>query len=291
MKNLILGIFQSFILSLFVFIMLPSSILGFTASRSSNILLFMTSVLIIGLVDVSANMLNNYADWNIDILNKKRKELHHGITKNILLYLYISFTLLLFVLMFILKASIYLFTSTILFVIAGIIYSLFFKLKDIAPLNYITIGISYGALSFSIGFFSGSSSLMSYTLWIPLIIFLSLATFAHTITKDYGDLKGDAKSGKRTFPVMFGKRGTVKIQTFLEILSYSFLVLLVLLKLLSPWFLLAIASFLIGIYILFIVNNNENVETFKKAALYNKFNHLILRVMLIMAVLLTFNAL
>ena len=275
------GILQSFILSLLIFIVMPSTLLGFLASGSTNILFLIEAIIVISLLDIGANVLNNYADWNIDILNNKRDTLHNAVSKEDLLYVYIILLILVWIMLLLLQKSIYLELSVLSFIILGIIYSEILKLKDISPFNYVAIGLAYGAIPFSIGFFLGTSSLESYLIYVPLVIFLSLATFAHTITKDYGDVEGDSKNNKKTLPVIFGKSKALLIQSMLIVISYLTLILFYLLNDVNIYYLVSVVSMVFGLLILNMIKLAKDSKAVKKAALYNKFNHFILRLILI----------
>lgn len=291
MKEKIVGVLHSFIISLVLLVMIPTTILGFLASGSTNIWFFVISIVIITLTDISANVLNNYADWELDRLNKKREQLHYGLRRQDLLIVYFGTVLLLYIFLLIFDSSFYLILSVTLFVILGIFYSLFLNLKDKTPLNYIAIGLSYGALAFSIGFFSGSSSLERYLFWSPLIIFLSIVTFAYTITKDYVDMSGDSVSGKNTLPVILGKKESVKVQAALEIAAYLVLLLFIVIGILNVLFIITLISLLFGIFLLVDIDRSNEIKVLRRAALYNKLNHLLLRLLLILALVLSSGAL
>ena len=286
MNKKIKGVYQSFIISLLLFMVLPSGIIGFLFSGSKSITAFFEVVIFLALLDIGANILNNYSDWKIDIINNKRKDLHDAVSSKGLLKIYFFITLIPILLLFLLSASIYLILSVLLFIVLGLIYSVGVKIKDITPLNYIAIGLAYGAVPFSIGFFSGSSSLKNFIILIPILFFLSLVTFSYTITKDYPDIKGDKANNKRTLPVILGKKKAIFIQAILIIFSYLFLLFLVIFNILNKYFLLTLPSFAFAMYILYKVLQTEKEESLKKIALYNKLNHFILRILLLLIIIL-----
>ena len=148
---------------------MPSALLGFLASGSTNILFLSETIIVISLLDIGANVLNNYADWDIDILNNKRDTLHNIVLKKDLLYVYIMSLILVLIILLLVQKSIYFELSVLSFIILGVIYSEILKLKDISPFNYVAIGLAYGAIPFSIGFFLGTSSVGSYLVFAPLI--------------------------------------------------------------------------------------------------------------------------
>ncbi len=280
------SITESFIFTIYFFVVLPGAAIGLFASKGVDISTIFLLMIVIGLVDISANVLNSYADWEIDIVNKKRNNLHENFSKKTLIYVYLIMIAVLYFIILLLRASIYLLTSITIFVIVGIIYSVLLNFKDKSPHSYILIGLSYGALAFTIGFFLGSSSFSNYLKWIPFVIFLTIATIAHTITKDYADVKGDSENKKLTFPVVYGKKTTIKIQVTLMILAYLLLTFLILFKLLDIWFVFGFVGFIFGMYICYRVNKSTTEKELKKIALYNKMNHFLMRIVFIIVILL-----
>ena len=279
------SIVESFIFTIYLFVVLPGAAIGLFASKGVDINTILLLIIVVGLVDISANVLNSYADWKIDVANRKRNNLHESFSKETLIYVYLIMIVILYFIILLIRSSIYLLTSVTIFVVIGIIYSVLFNFKDKSPHNYILIGLSYGALAFTIGFFLGSSSLSNYLKWVPFIIFLTIATIAHTITKDYADVKGDAKNKKLTFPVVYGKRTTIKIQTILMIIAYLFLAVLILFKVLDIWFVFGFVGFIFGMYIIYRVDKSTTEKELKTIALYNKMNHFLMRVVFIIILL------
>ncbi len=279
--NIFRAIISSLIISLPLLILLPSGILGFILSGSTNIYELLSCLILIFIIDSAANIINNHSDWDGDVINKKRHHVHTHITKNTLLFLYIIFILLSIMLLVIFKTNIYVYELVIIFTLIGLIYSLGLKIKDVFILNYIFIGIAYAAIPFSIGYFFGSNSFAEFLKIIPILLFLSITTFTYTITKDYPDIAGDKLHKKLTLPVIFGKNKSVTLQTFMVIVSYLLLLLFISIGLVDLKYIISILSMFIEIIILNKIKLTENDKKLKNMAFYNKINHFILRLILI----------
>lgn len=266
-------------------VIIPTTVLGFILSGSKNIMFLLTAIMLVVLVDISANVINNYSDWEIDIRNHKRKTLHRSLKRRHLLWMYTCILLGALAILILSNSNRYLWIVAGLFVLLGFSYSLSVKLKDMPIANYATIAIAYGGLSTAVGFFSGSSSLHEFIKWSPLVIFIVLAYFGYSMTKDYSDVVGDKQYNKKTFPVLLGKKNSIKLQVIVITAAYVYLLLLVALKLLSPSFLVLLVSYAIAIYILFVVYSTKDKQVHLKMHRYSQVNGLLIS-MLIIAVLL-----
>ncbi len=204
-------------------VVVPTTIVGFIASGSQSFVPFILATLAIILADISSNVINNVADWNIDIHNGRRTALHRNFTQKSLTTVYVILIALLVVFLWTLQANTLLWASVGLFIILGFIYSFVAKLKDRFFLNYATIAVAYGGVSFAIGFFAGNQSLADFQHWIPVVLFIMLIDFGYSMSKDYQDVSGDKKFGKQTLPVVAGKQTAVIVQTVIITLAFVIL--------------------------------------------------------------------
>jgi 1,4-dihydroxy-2-naphthoate octaprenyltransferase len=149
----------------------------------------------------------------------------------------------------------------------------------------VAIGIAYAFLPISMGLFAGGSTYNTYINWLPLILFMSMVTFSYTIAKEYSDVFGDSKSGRKTLPLLLGKEKSIRAQFVFIALSYLFLIVLIASGYLKYTFLLALLSLVFEIYILINMRNTENQPKLVKFALYNKISHLFLRVLIVISFL------
>jgi 4-hydroxybenzoate polyprenyltransferase len=285
MNEFILGLKEAFIPAILV-VVVPTTALGFLTSGLGNASLFLVSILLIILVDLSANVINNYSDWEIDIENNKRKHMHKVFSKRDMLTIYVVLLILIFVVLALAQLNYYLLITVLIAILLGILYSSGPKFKDITIINYITIAIAYAATAFAIGYFAGSSSLSGFIRWLPLMLFLMFVDFGYSITKDYSDMLGDAAHGKKTLPVVKGKKTSIKIQLYEITFAYAFLFIAVAMNLLSIVFSLLIISYFVAIYILTKIKNTENKETYERMHYYAQRNGLLVRALIIIILLI-----
>jgi 4-hydroxybenzoate polyprenyltransferase len=284
MTGLIEGLKEAFIPAILI-VVVPTAVLGFLLSGSDNLALLAEAVILIVLADVSANVINNYADWHIDVFNEKRNAMHSVFERQHLLFMYGALLLVLYSVMLIIGANLYLISSVTIFVILGMLYSVGTKLKDRVFLNYLTIAIAYAAVSASVGFFSGNGNVSAFLRWSPLLLFLVFVDLGYSMTKDYSDIVGDRKHNKKTFPVMFGKGKTVKIQLAFITLAYAFLVAAVLEGLLNPLFLILLVSYAFAIYIVIMVHVTEDKDVHERMHFNSQRNGLLVRLIIIVILL------
>jgi len=267
-------------------VVLPTTVLGFLLSGSRSIVALAYAVVLIVLADMSANVINNYSDWEIDIANRKRNALHRSLRRKHLVWIYLLMLLAILAVLVFSKANIYLWISTGLFVLLGFSYSLNVKLKDLPILNYLAIAIAYAALASAIGFFSGGPNISGFLRWSPLFIFLVLIDFGYSMTKDYSDVVGDKSHNKRTLPVLLGKSKSLKIQATVITVAYVYLFLLVIFGVLAPVFLVLLISYAIAVYTLVVIYRTTNKETHNKMHYYSQRNGFLVRLIIIIIVIL-----
>ncbi len=281
------GLKEAFIPAILI-VVVPTTILGFLLSGSGNLMLLAEAIVLIILADISANVINNYADWHIDVFNEKRNAMHSIFERQHLLFMYGALLLVLYSLMFIIRANFYLISSVSIFVILGVLYSVGTKLKDRVFLNYLTIALAYAAVAASVGFFSGDGDVSAFLRWGPLLLFLVFVDLGYSMTKDYADIIGDKKHNKKTFPVMFGKSKAVRIQLTFITLAYAFLVTAVLEGVLSPVFMILLASYVFAIYIVIMVHVTEDKEVHERMHFNSQRNGLMVRLIIIVIMLIVY---
>ncbi|MCB9247991.1 MAG: geranylgeranylglycerol-phosphate geranylgeranyltransferase [Ignavibacteriales bacterium] len=152
------------------------------------------------LIAASGNIINDYFDYEIDLINRPNRPLPaEQISKNFVLLLYAIFVASGLILShFIYLESVYIVmgTSVILF-----LYS--YELKGIPILGNAAIAICTG-LAF---IYSGVAVNNWQAALIPAV-FAFLINFVREIVKDVQDIKGDIKNGIVTFPNRFGISST-----------------------------------------------------------------------------------
>ncbi len=278
------AIFESFSFSIVALIVFPSVLVGIVASGSLQISSLMAVAAAV-LIGINVNIINNYSDWRIDIVNGKKKLLHVGVSRGGLLLVYLATLIIAGVLLYLIN-SIFLWIIVAFAVLLGILYSSLTNLKDRFPLNHLAMALGYGVLPFLFGFFSGTSSARALVAYYPLVAFLFVVCFGYSMTKDYGDITGDSLYRKNTMPVLLGKSTALKVQQASIIAAYVLLLVFIALGLMSPWFLLSFVSLGAALAIMNYVKVNKDPVILKRANMYNRVNHLLLRSALIVAVLL-----
>jgi len=210
-----------------ILVLVPQVFLGFLATRSNNLILFLYASVIVMLVDFIGNIINHYADWEIDEVNNKRIELHRILSKRTLLSLALIFTVILFIMMLI---NVYLIFITLLGVVLAVFYSIMIKLKDRFLLNNITLGIAYAFVPYCAGYFVVSTDFQGFIelFWIPLYLII-LMIIVSTI-KDYEDEEGDRKFNKKTIVTTLGKNRALLLQSISISILFIFIIIWNILK-------------------------------------------------------------
>lgn len=262
-------------------VVVPTALLGFLLSHGNFINFFIKALPIVLIGDIGANIINNYSDWEIDIVNKKRETLHKVLNKKILLYIYFILLVLLILILHFSAANIYLWISSFSFVILGLLYSIFIRIKDRTIFNYVAIALSYAGISSIIGFFSGSSSATLFLNWLPLIGFLMLVDVGYSITKDYSDIIGDSLHKKKTLPVVVGKKKSLYIQLVIVTFAYMYLFVLIAYKIVPLAFSLLFISYGFALYILFKIYNTAETKIHEKMHHHSQHNGLLVRLIII----------
>ncbi len=288
MKNKKLsGLKEALILPILL-VVVPTTFVGFLASGSSNIIDMLLGLVLIILAGVSANVLNNYSDWEIDIKNKKRNILHETFKRRELSFLYLFILLLIYLIVYIFRLNFYTLLTISLYILMGIFYSLFIRFKDKILFNYLIIAISYGVIAFSLGYFLGSNIISGFYNLLPIIIFIFIADFGYSISKDYGDIIGDKKYKKNTLPVIFGKDFSIKFQFLIINIAYIFLLITISLNKLSYLYLFLFISYLFAMYIIKKTKNTNNINILNKMHFLAQINGLSIRFILILLLLIKF---
>ncbi len=158
---------------------------------------------------MATNALNQYAEVDLDRLNKPHRPLVSGaMTKNGALSIVIGFYILAVIGSLVVGGAFqYLALASISL---GILYSAKpVILKKRFLLSNASIAIYYGALNFLLGW--SIFQPLSVAPW-HIVIFLTLFDFFANISKDYGDMVGDGSNDIRTLPVVLGRATAIKFQ-------------------------------------------------------------------------------
>ena len=232
----------------------------------NDIKLIVISAMIISLVMASGNIINDYYDIKIDMLEHPSRPLPNNIFSQKFIF-FIMFVLI--VLIFILSLFVNEMARKTLYI--GIIpplylYSIF--LKKIPLINNLIIAYLLGMVfMFNEIVFVNSFSL----LMLPALLAFGLS-FIRELIKDIDDYHGDKKFNIYTIPVIIGISNARYIAIILIIIFQCLCILPYYLNILSYKYFISLI-FLIEIPLCFVLSllfNNPNKRTFSKLVIYTK---------------------
>ena len=232
----------------------------------NDIKLIVISAMIISLVMASGNIINDYYDIKIDMVEHPSRPLPNNIFSQKFIFL-IMFVLV--VLIFILSLFVNEMARKTLYI--GIIpplylYSIF--LKKIPLINNLIIAYLLGMVfMFNEIVFVNSFSL----LMLPALLAFGLS-FIRELIKDIDDYHGDKKFNIYTIPVILGISNARYIAIILIIIFQCLCILPYYLNILSYKYFISLI-FLIEIPLCFVLSllfNNPNKRTFSKLVIYTK---------------------
>lgn len=108
------------------------------------------------------------------------------------------------------------------------------------PFGEITSGFFMGFVITQIAYFiqTGNINAISVLVSIPISILIGAIMLANNIR----DLDGDKKSGRKTVAILLGRERAIKLLAGMFIVSYVFILILIIIFSLSPWLLITFAS-------------------------------------------------
>jgi 1,4-dihydroxy-2-naphthoate polyprenyltransferase len=108
------------------------------------------------------------------------------------------------------------------------------------PFGELFSGFFMGMLIILISFFiqTGTITALSVLVSMPIAFLVGAILLSNSIR----DLDGDKESGRRTLAILLGKKNAIVFLAGMFIVAYSWLIALVLMKIVTPWVLLVILS-------------------------------------------------
>lgn len=108
------------------------------------------------------------------------------------------------------------------------------------PFGELFSGFFMGMLIILISFFiqTGTISLLSVLVSTPIAFLVGAILLSNSIR----DIDGDKESGRRTLAILLGKKNAIVFLAAMFIIAYVWVIVLVLLKIVSPWVLLVMIS-------------------------------------------------
>ncbi|MDO5851570.1 MAG: UbiA family prenyltransferase [Methanobacteriaceae archaeon] len=225
-----------------------------------NIIIGALSVFII---TGAGNVINDYYDYNIDVINKPERPLPSG---EMSLKTAKWYAIILFLFGVIMGFMINISTGiiTILSSIILVLYAYSFKMQCL-------IGNISVALLTGLTFVYGGVIVNNINLSIILGFFAFLMTFAREIIKDMEDIIGDLKENGKTFPIVYGSKKSSILSASLIILTCILSPILYYLKIFNIYYIMILViSLIIFLYSAYTVLKDQSNSNLHKISKYMK---------------------
>lgn len=224
----------------------------------------------------AGNVINDYFDYNIDLVNKPERPIPSGriSLKNGRNYAYLLFalgTVCGFMISFITNNWI---PFMIVLLADVVLYLYAYKLKSTPLLGNLAVGFMTG-----FGFVFGGFTLNNPNIIITSIylgFFAFVMTTARELVKDIEDVEGDKLEGARTLPILYGERTTAILAAILIIIDCALCPLLYHINIFGIYYLAIIAiAAILFLYSAVLILKNQEKATAKKVSKYLKIGMLI----------------
>ncbi|MHA1227128.1 MAG: UbiA family prenyltransferase [Candidatus Hodarchaeales archaeon] len=175
---------------------------------------FIISFLIVG----SSNAINDYSDFDIDLLNKRKdRPLTHGrLSKDLAKKIALSSAIIALVWTLI-AFDLIVFALTTGFVILSFLYSL--KLKKIMLVGNFVVAVCTAAPYILGALAVGLTNLPAVLIILSFVSIILTGTFSREIIKDAWDIKGDKELGIKTLPNVVGIRKSAVVTSVILIIT------------------------------------------------------------------------
>ncbi len=234
------------------------------------------AILVVFFTTSGGNVINDYFDYNIDLVNRPDRVLPSGRMtlkegKNYAYFLFAG-SLITEIISYLITRNLIPLIIVIGTIIILFLYAKIFKTKPLIG-NFI-VSFTTG-LTFVFG---------GYTINNPHIItvsyflgfFACAMTMAREITKDIEDVEGDKKEGANTFPIKYGKKPSAILAFILIIITCALCPILYLNHIFSIYYLIIIMiAVILFLYSAILLLKNQTPENCHKVAKYLKIGMLI----------------
>ena len=243
--------------------------------RSFNIPIIL-AMLAVFFETAAGNVINDYFDYNIDLVNKPERPIPSGriSLKNGRNYAYLLFalgTVCGFMISFITNNWI---PFMIVLLADVVLYLYAYKLKSTPLLGNLTVGFMTG-----FGFVFGGFTLNNPNIIITSIylgFFAFVMTTARELVKDIEDVEGDKLEGARTLPILYDERTTAILAAILIIIDCALCPLLYHINIFGIYYLAIIAiAVILFLYSAVLILKNQEKAIAKKVSKYLKIGMLI----------------
>lgn len=224
----------------------------------------------------AGNVINDYFDYNIDLVNKPERPIPSGriSLKNGRNYAYLLFmagTVCGFLISYLTNNWI----PFIIVLLADIILYLYaYKLKTTPAIGNLAVGFMTGFGFVFGGFTINNPSIITTSIFLGFFAFVM--TTAREIIKDIEDVEGDKKDGARTLPILIGKRTPAIIAIILIIIDCVLCPLLYVYNIFGIFYLIIIAiAVILFIYSAILISKSQDEATAHKSSKFLKIGMLI----------------
>ena len=224
----------------------------------------------------AGNVINDYFDYNIDLINKPERPLPSGriSLKNGRNYAYLLFLLAL-ICSLIISITTDNWIPVIIVIIAHIILYLYaYKLKSTPLVGNLAVGFMTGFGIVFGGYSINNPQIIAISIFLGLFAFVM--TTAREIIKDIEDIEGDRKDGARTLPILIGAKKPAILASVLIVIACALCPLLYYYKVFGLLYLIVIAvAVIIFLYSAAIILKSQDRDTAHKSSKYIKYAMLI----------------
>ena len=224
----------------------------------------------------AGNVINDYFDYNIDLINKPERPIPSGRIslkngKNYAYFLFLAGTICGFLISYLTNNWI----PFIIVLIADVILYLYaYKLKTTPLIGNLAVGFMTG-----FGFVFGGFTINNPDIVMTSIIlgfFAFVMTTAREIIKDIEDVEGDKKDGAKTLPIMIGKKTPAILAAILIIVDCALCPLLYIYHIFGVLYLVIIAiAVILFIYSGILILKSQDEATAHKSSKLLKIGMLI----------------
>ena len=224
----------------------------------------------------AGNVINDYFDYNIDLINKPERPLPSG---RISLKAGRNYGYLQFLLGTICGFLISYLTNNwipfIIVLIADVILYLYaYKLKSTPLIGNLAVGFMTGFGFVFGGFTINTPEIISTSIFLGFFAFVM--TTAREIVKDIEDIEGDKAEGAKTLPIMIGEKIPSALAAALIIIDSALCPLLYFYHVFSIYYLIVIAvAVILFLYSAMLILKSQDRETASKVSKYLKIGMLI----------------
>lgn len=262
--------------------------------RPGNVVMAMIAIILVAIVshsislpimlamlavffEISAgNVINDYFDYKIDLINKPQRPIPSGrislkSARNYAYSLFLGGTICGFLISYLTNNWI----PFIIVLISDVILYLYaYKLKSTPLIGNITVGFMTGLCFVFGGFSIGTAQMISTSTFLGFFAFVM--TVAREITKDIEDMEGDKAEGAKTFPILYGEKLSAIIIFILIILDCILCPLLYFQHIFNIFYLAIIAvAVVLFVYSAILIIKKQDIKTASKVSKYLKIGMLI----------------